>query len=96
MICLTNTAPTLPREGIFVIVGVALLSLIYVILRSIKSKKKPECFVLQESDDEGEVLSAITAAITVILEEEAKTEDKAPPCFRVVAFKRTNNRRIGE
>lgn len=97
MIFLENTAPILPPEGIFVIVGIALLVLLYIVLRAVKNKKKPECFVEEnQNEDEGEILAAITAAVTMILNEEAEREEKEPPRFRVVAFKRTNNRRIGE
>ena len=49
---------------------------------------------LPEEDDSAEV-AAITAAISLILEEEAKDEGREVPAFRVVSFKRTNNRRIG-
>ena len=97
MIFLENTAPTLPKEGVFVLVGIALLVLLYIVLKTVKNKKKPDCFAPEKSDeDEGEILAAITAAVSVILEEEAAKEEKEPPRFRVVAFKRTNNRRIGE
>ncbi len=97
MTLLENITTNLPREGIFVIVGVALLAVLYIVIRAIKNKRKPECFVEERSDeDEGEILAAITAAVAMILNEEAEREEKEPPRFRVVAFKRTNNRRIGE
>ena len=47
-------------------------------------------------EDDSESVAAITAAITVILEEEALREGREVPSFRVVSFKRTNKRRIGE
>ena len=43
-----------------------------------------------------EEIAAITAAVALILEEEAEREERKPTPFRVVSFKRTNKRRIGD
>lgn len=89
-----NSEAALPKEGIFVLVGVAVLLVLYIVLRTLKSKKQPEEISVEENDEE--VVAAITAAITMILAEEAEREERKPTPFRVVAFRRTNNRRIGE
>lgn len=90
---LENTA-TLPREGIFVLIGVAVLVVIYILLRFLKSKRTETVIVPEENiDDE---IAAITAAVAMILEEEAEREERKPTPFRVVSFKRTNIRRIGD
>jgi len=39
-------------------------------------------------DDTGEIAAAITAAVYLILAEEAEKENRKPSAFRVVAFKR--------
>ena len=93
MFMLENTA-TLPREGIFVLIGVAVLVVIYILLRFLKSKRTETVIVPEENiDDE---IAAITAAVAMILEEEAEREERKPTPFRVVSFKRTNKRRIGD
>lgn len=89
---LENTA-SLPREGVFVLIGIAVLVVLYILLRFLKSKRKEEVKVPEENIDEE--IAAITAAVAMILEEEAEREERKPTPFRVVSFKRTNNRRIG-
>ena len=93
MFMLENTA-SLPREGIFVLIGVAVLVALYILLRFLKSKTTEEVIVPEENIDEE--IAAITAAVAMILEEEAEREERKPTPFRVVSFKRTNKRRIGE
>lgn len=93
MFFLENTA-TLPREGVFVLISVAVLAVLYILLRFLKSKRTEEVIVPEESIDEE--IAAITAAVAMILEEEAEREERKPASFRVVSFKRTNKRRIGE
>lgn len=93
MFFLENTA-TLPREGVFVLISVAVLAVLYILLRFLKSKRTEEVIVPEESIDEE--IAAITAAVAMILEEEAEREERKPAPFRVVSFKRTNKRRIGE
>ena len=85
-----ESAATLPKQGIFVLVGIAVLVILYLVLRFVKSKRKEE--PLEENIDEE--IAAITAAVAIILEEEAEREERKPVPFRVVSFKRTNNRRI--
>lgn len=93
MLMLENTA-TLPREGVFVIIGVAVLAVLYILLRFLKSKRTEEVIVPEENIDEE--IAAITAAVAMILEEEAEREERKPAPFRVVSFKRTNKRSIGD
>lgn len=90
---LENTA-TLPREGVFVLIGVAVLVVLYILLRFVKSKRTEEVIVPEENIDEE--IAAITAAVAMILEEEAERGERKPTPFRVVSFKRTNKRRIGD
>ena len=60
----------------------------------VKSKRKEKAIATEENiDDE---IAAITAAVALILEEEAEREERKPTPFRVVSFKRTNKRRIGD
>lgn len=93
MFFLENTA-TLPREGVFVLISVAVLAVLYILLRFLKSKRTEEVIVPEENIDEE--IAAITAAVAMILEEEAEREERKPAPFRVISFKRTNKRRIGE
>lgn len=93
MLMLENTA-ILPREGIFVLIGVAVLVCLYVLLRFLKNKRKEKAIATEENIDEE--IAAITAAVALILEEEAEREERKPTPFRVVSFKRTNKRRIGD
>lgn len=93
MFMLENTA-SLPREGVFVLIGVAVLVVLYILWRFLKSKRKEEVIVPEENIDEE--IAAITAAVALILEEEAEREERKPTSFRVVSFKRTNKRRIGD
>ena len=93
MFMLENTA-SLPREGVFVLIGVAVLVALYILLRFLKSKTTEEVIVPEENIDEE--IAAITAAVAMILEDEAEREERKPTPFRVVSFKRTNKRRIGE
>ena len=96
---LLNSEPTGNDSVLFVIIGVAVAALLYFGLWKLKEliyrKQISEMqSALPEEDDSAEV-AAITAAISLILEEEAKVEGREAPSFRVVSFKRTNNRRIG-
>ena len=91
MFVLENTA-TLPKEAIFVICGIALLAALYFVLKAFKKKELPT--VEEPEENEEETVAAITAAVALILEEEAEREERNPVPFRVVSFKRTNNRRI--
>lgn len=43
-------------------------------------------------DDDGETIAAITAVISSILAEEAKTEAREPVKFKVVSFRRVNKK----
>ena len=90
-----NSEAVLPKEGIFVLVGIAVLVVLYIVLRTVKLKRKEDPIPIVDENDE-ETVAAITAAIALILEEEAEREERKPTPFRVVAFRRTNNRRIGE
>ena len=81
----------LPKEGVFVICAIAMLAALYFVLKAFKKKDIPE--EVPEDNDE-EIVAAITAAVALILEEEAKREERKPVPFRVVSFKRTNNRRV--
>ena len=90
-----ENAIALPKEGIYTLIGIAILLVLYLVLRFVKGKKKEEPIeVVEEISDEE--IAAITAAVTLILEEEAEREARKPIPFRVVSFKRTNKRRIGE
>ena len=88
---LLETTATLPKEGIFVICGIALLAALYFVLKAFRKKELPS-EIPEENDEES--VAAITAAVALILEEEAEREERKPVPFRVVSFKRTNNRRI--
>ena len=90
MFVLENTS-VLPKEGIFVICAIALLAALYFVLKAFKKKEIP---VEVPEDNNEEIVAAITAAVALILEEEAEREERKPMPFRVVSFKRTNNRRI--
>jgi uncharacterized protein YpmS len=90
-----ESAVTLPKEGVFTLIGIAVLLILYLALRFVKSKKKEEPVeIIEEVSDEE--IAAITAAVALILEEEAEREERKPTPFRVVSFKRTNKRRIGD
>ena len=91
MSVLESTA-LLPKEGVFVLCAIALLAVLYFVLKAFKAKARPE----EDKKDDEEIVAAITAAVAEILNEEAEREEREPNSFRVVAFKRTNNRRIGE
>lgn len=88
-----ESAVTLPKEGIFTLIGIAVLLILYLVLRFAKSKRKEEPVESVEENIDEEI-AAITAAVALILEEEAEREERKPVPFRVVSFKRTNNRRI--
>lgn len=97
---LLNSEPTQNGSVLFVIIGVIVVAALYIglaYLRKWIERKQiaEQQFVIPEENDYEEV-AAITAAIAIILEEEAKAEGREEaPAFRVVSFKRTNNRRIG-
>ena len=84
---------------IFVIIGVAVVVALYfglwIIKEHIYRKQIAKMQSVIPEEDDTEEVAAITAAISLILEEEAKEEGREAPAFRVVSFKRTNNRRIG-
>ena len=90
-----ESAVTLPKEGIFTLIGIAVLLVLYLVLRFVKSKRKEEPVETVEENIDEEI-AAITAAVALILEEEAEREERKPIKFRVVSFKRTNKRRIGD
>ncbi|MGM9641783.1 MAG: hypothetical protein ACI3XI_01105 [Eubacteriales bacterium] len=71
---------TLPKEGIFVIVGICVLVALYAVLSLVKSKKKKE---------------QLPGVIETPPEPEKK-EEKESEAFRPVVFVRTNCRTIGE
>ncbi len=90
-----ESAVTLPKEGIFTLIGIAVLLVLYLALRFVKNKKKEALIEAVEEVSEEEI-AAITAAVALILEEEAESEERKPTPFRVISFKKTNKRRIGE
>lgn len=89
---LLNSEPTGNGSVLFVIIGVAVAALLYFGLSFLKNRIEKK--QIPEEDDSEEV-AAITAAIALILEKEAKEEGREANAFRVVSFRRTNNRRIG-
>jgi hypothetical protein len=97
---LLNSEPSQNGSVLFVIIGVIVVVILYIGLAYLRKwierrQIAEQQFVIPEEDDSEEV-AAITAAIAIILEEEAKSEGREEaPAFRVVSFKRTNNRRIG-
>lgn len=99
MAYLLNSEPTQNGSVLFVIIGVAVIAALYLVLaylrKRIEMKKNAEQQEAIPEEDDSEEVAAITAAITLILEEEAKEKGREAPAFRVVSFKRTNNRRIG-
>ena len=96
---LLNSEAALDGTALFVIIGVALLAALYFVLsyirKRIEQKKCAEAVSEIPEIDDSEEIAAITAAISLILTEEAKEEGREALAFRVVSFKRTNNRRIG-
>ena len=96
---LLNSDPAQNDSVIFVIIGVAVVVALYFGLWKLKEHvcrkqiAKMQSVIPEENDTEE--VAAITAAISLILEEEAKDEGREAPSFRVVSFKRTDNRRIG-
>lgn len=96
---LLNSEPTGNGSVLFVIIGVAVAALLYFGLWKLKEriyrKQISEMQSAPPEEDDSAEIAAITAAISLILEEEAKVEGREVPAFRVVSFKRTNNRRIG-
>ena len=99
MVGLLNSAPTQNGSVLFVIIGVIVVAALYLGLaylrKRIEMKQIAELQSVTPAEDDSEEVAAITAAIALILEEEAKEEGREAPAFRVVSFKRTNNRRIG-
>ncbi len=96
---LLNAEPVQNGSVLFAIIGVIVVAVLYIglaYLRKWIERKQiaEQQAVIPEEDDSDEV-AAITAAIALILGEEAKEEGREAPAFRVVSFKRTNNRRIG-
>ncbi len=94
MFFLESNAQVLPKEGIFVLIGVAFFVVLYFVLSAVRVRKRKECpLEAAETENEEETVAAITAAISVILKTEAESEARKPNSFRVVAFKRTNSRK---
>ncbi len=91
MFILENTV--LPREGVFVLCAIALLAALYFMLKAFRKKEIPAG---EPEENEEEIVAVITTAVAEILNEEAEREERKPNAFRVVAFKRTKNRRIGD
>lgn len=100
MMFILNSQAFLSGEAVFVLVGIASLLVIYLALCAVKKyliKNKTEWVEPISNEEDGEeTVAAITAAIALILEDEARQERREPAHFRVVSFKRTNNRRVGE
>ncbi len=97
---LLNSEPTQNGSMLFVIIGVIVVAALYIGLaylrKWIERKQIAEQQAVIPEEDDSEEVAAVTAAIAIILEEEAKAEGREEvPAFRVVSFKRTNNRRIG-
>lgn len=96
---LLNSEPAQNGSALFVIIGVIIVTALYFVLAYLRKRIERKQIAEQQSvipeEDDSEEVAAITAAIALILEEEAKEEGRAAPAFRVVSFKRTNNRRIG-
>lgn len=95
----SNSVEILQINKSAVIIAAFLVVIAVIISIVIKKARKSDAVELPENvpseGNEEEIIAAITAAVTLLLEEEAKVENKEMPQFRVVAFKRTNNRRIG-
>ena len=97
---LLDAEPVQNASVLFVIIGVIVVAVLYIGLaylrKWIERKQIAEQQAVIPEEDDSEEVAAITAAIAIILEEEAKSEGREEaPAFRVVSFKRTNNRRIG-
>jgi cbb3-type cytochrome oxidase subunit 3 len=96
---LLNSEPSQNGSVLFVIIGVIVVAILYIGLaylrKWIERKQIAEQQAVIPEEDDSEEVAAITAAIALILGEEAKEEGREAPAFRVVSFKRTNNRRIG-
>ncbi len=99
MVFLLNSEATQNGSVLFVIIGVIVVIALYLGLaylrKRIESKQIAENQAAIPEEDDPEEVAAITAAIALILGEEARGEGREAPAFRVVSFKRTNNRRIG-
>jgi len=97
---LLNSEPTQKDSVLFVIIGVVIVAALYcglwLLRKAIERKQIADMQSAIPEEDDSESVAAITAAITVILEEEALREGREVPSFRVVSFKRTNKRRIGD
>lgn len=97
---LLDSEPTQNGSVLFVIIGVIVVAILYIGLAYLRKWiERMQIAVNQcafSEEDPSEEVAAITAAIAIILEEEAKSKGREEaPAFRVVSFKRTNNRRIG-
>lgn len=98
MSILLNSEPAQNGSVLFVIIGVVIIAALYLGLAYLRRRIEMKQFSEQQAaitEEDSEEVAAITAAIAHILEEEAKEEGREAPAFRVVSFKRTNNRRIG-
>ena len=97
---LLNSDPAQNDSVLFVIIGVAIVVALYyglwLLRKGIERKQIADMQSVIPEEDDSEPVAAITAAIALILEEEAQKEGREASAFRVVSFKRTNNRRIGE
>ena len=96
---LLNSEPAQNGSVLFVIIGMITVTALYFGLaylrKQIAKKQNAEQQAVIPEEDDSEKVAAITAAIALVLEEEAKEVGREAPAFRVVSFKRTNNRRIG-
>ncbi len=89
---------------IFIVLGILLV--ILTIFNKIFGSKPDLDKIFEEEDDtektktvvedDGETVAAITAAVAMMLETEAKAQNRAPTPFRVVAFRRTGNKAWNE
>lgn len=96
---LLNSEPTQNGSVLFVIIGVIVVAALYIGLAYLRKWIERRQIAANQGafseEDLSEEVAAITSAIALILEEEAKEEGRKAHAFRVVSFKRTNNRRIG-
>ena len=97
---LLNSEPAQNSSVLFAVIGVIVAAALYLGLIILRKRIERRQIAANQGafseEDPSEEVAAVTAAIAIILEEEAKAEGREEvPAFRVVSFKRTNNRRIG-
>ncbi len=61
-------------------------------VEALESRNERDDAVVTAHSDDGETVAAISAAISVLLAEEAEREERPAVGFRVVSFKKTNGR----